>query len=186
MKGGSKRNFTSEKTALKNFFHVTHLCQRPPSKIPVTMVGGRSDCLARPWCKACPLHGINPIFRGLARRAGRNEIAWISKRNKMKFFTKEVDSKRNETKTKQFFIETKRNLKIFLFQYQFTNYHPYKQLKKNRGYSSSKNVNLSLAALSSALSISRWRFFSYKCILVLLERWSHCNFVTAYTESYCT
>ena len=94
-KNSSKQNETLfQNTVCQNFFFVTYLRHRTPSKICVTMVNGRSVCLMRFVCEVCLSHWMSPTFRGLILSA---------------FFSKKVNSKRNQIIAISRQNKTKRN-----------------------------------------------------------------------------
>ena len=74
--------------------------------------------------KACSSHGMSPIFYDLLSSAKRHVIARISKRNEN--FTKEVNLKQNETKTKHFCVERKQNFQVFSFDSLLLNRSKYR------------------------------------------------------------
>ena len=107
IKSGSKQDKTKfyhkktvrSKTKLcfkicQNFFFVTYLRHRTSSKICVTMVNGRSVCLMRFVCEVCLSHWMSPTFHGLILSA---------------FFSKKVNSKRNQIIAISRQNKTKRN-----------------------------------------------------------------------------
>ena len=117
---GAKRNSTIEKSLKPNFvwkyfeiFSLSLIRHGLPPEIHVTMVNSRSVCTMGFACKACSSYRISPIFHHLVSTALQNETVWISKRNKIIHL---VNSKQNETKTKQFCVEAKQNFKIFSFR----------------------------------------------------------------------